>query len=258
MANSSNLNLPFIEAAQAQKHVTHNAALLALDAVVMLSVLDSDLATPPGTPADGDRYLIASSATGDWSGNDGKIAAWQDGAWSFYTPHEGWLIWIADEDIVLVFNGASWIGAATQNAAYLGINTTADATNKLAVSSSAVLFNHAGDSVHVKLNKSAGTDSAGFLFQTGYSGRAEIGCLGNDDFVFKTSPDGASFNIGLTLVSGASGVPRLPSFTVSSLPSAASAGAGALAYVSDASGGPILAFSDGTDWKRSDTSATVS
>jgi hypothetical protein len=258
MANSTHLSLPFIEAAQAQKHVTHNAALSRLDTVVMLSVLDRDLDTPPGAPAEGARYLVAASALGAWSGQDGRIAAWQDGAWSFHTPREGWLCWIADEDILVVFNGAGWTGAATQNAARLGVNTTADATNRLAVASSAVLFSHAGDDVRLKLNRDSSADAASLLFQTAWSGRAEIGCLGTDDFVFKTSPDGAAFSTGLTLVTAANGVPRLPSFTVAALPGAATAGAGALAFVSDASGGAVPAFSDGTDWRRADTSAVVS
>lgn len=55
MASSPHLALPYLEAAQAQKHVTHNEALRALDAVVMLAVLDRDLASPPGSPSDGDR-----------------------------------------------------------------------------------------------------------------------------------------------------------------------------------------------------------
>jgi hypothetical protein len=258
MANSTHLNMPFIEAAQAQKHVTHNAALNALDAVVMLSVLDRSLSTPPGSPAEGDRYLVAASATGAWSGQDGKIAAWQDGAWAFYAPREGWIAWIANEDIVLVFDGAGWTGCATQNAAFIGINCGANATNRLAVSSGAVLFNHAGAGVQVKLNRNSGGDNASFLFQSGWSGRAEIGCLGNDDLVLKTSPDGSAFNVGLTLVSGANGVPRIPSVTVAGLPGASTAGAGALVFVSDASGGAVLAYSDGSDWRRSDTSAIVS
>jgi hypothetical protein len=257
MANSTHLDLPFIEAAQAQKHVTHNAALQRLDAVVMLSVLDRDLTTPPGAPADGDRYLVASSAAGAWSGQDGKIAAWQDGAWSFHAPREGWFIWIADEGSFEIFDGAGWTGGATQNAAHLGVNTTADAANKLAVASAAVLFSHAGDGVQLKLNRNSGGDTAGVLFQTGFSGRAEIGCLGNDDFVFKTSPDGGGFDTGLTLVNAASGVPRLPGFTVAGLPSAAAAGAGALAFVTDASGGAVTAFSNGSAWKRSDDSTDV-
>lgn len=252
MSDTANLAMPFIEAAQAQKHVTHNEALRVLDAIVMLSVLDRDLTTPPPTPADGDRYLIASSAAGDWSGHDGKIAVWQDGAWTFHPPKEGWLLWIADEDVFLIFNGASWTGAATQNALLLGVNATADGINRLAVSSSAILLNHEGDGIQVKVNRNSASDTASFLFQTGFSGRAEIGCLGDDDFVFKTSPDGEAFSTGLTLVSAAYGVPRVPSFTVAGLPDAGTAGAGALGYVSDASGGAILAFSDGSVWRRCD------
>jgi hypothetical protein len=257
LANSTHLSLPFIEAAQAQKHVTHNAALQRLDAIVMLCVLDRDLSTPPGSPADGDRYLVAASGVGAWSGQSGKIAAWQDGAWSFHTPREGWMAWIADETIFLIHDGAGWTGGATQNAAMIGVGTIADATNKLAVASGAVLFTHAGDDVQVKLNRDTSGDKASFLFQTGWSGRAEIGCLGNDDFAFKTSPDGSVFTTGLTLVTAAAGVPRVPSIDVSGLPDAATAGAGALVFVPDASGGAVLAFSDGADWKRADTSAIV-
>lgn len=257
MANSPNLTLPYLEAAQAQKHVTHNEALRALDAVVMLAVLGRDLATPPGSPSEGNRYLVASGATGTWSGRDGSIAAWQDGAWSFHGPQEGWRVWIADEDILLVFDGASWTGAATQNAALIGVNTSADSTNKLAVSSSAVLFNHAGGNVQVKLNKSGDGDTASLLLQSGYSGRAEIGLIGDNDFAFKTSADGSAFVTGLTLVAAANGVPKLPSFTVSGLPAASTAGAGALAFVTDETGGAVLAFSEGTNWRRVTDRAVV-
>ena len=258
MADTTQLAMPFIEAAQAQKHVTHNEALRVLDAVVMLAVEDRDLAVPPVSPAEGDRYLVASGASGAWAGQDGKIAARQDGAWAFASPREGWRLWVADEDILLVFDGAAWIGAATQNAALMGVATTADATNRLAVASSAVLFSHAGSGVQVKLNKSGDADTASFLFQRNWSGRAEIGLIGGNDFAFKTSTDGSAFVTGLTLVAGAGGVPRLPSFTVTGLPSAATAGAGAIAHVSDESGGAVLAFSDGTSWRRVTDRATIS
>jgi len=52
---TTHLLLPYILAAQAQKHVTHNEALRLLDGLVHLSVLDRDLTAPPGSPADGDR-----------------------------------------------------------------------------------------------------------------------------------------------------------------------------------------------------------
>ena len=57
MDNTPNLQLPYLMAAQAQKHVTHNEALRALDAIVQLLVLDKDLASLPGSPTDGSRYI---------------------------------------------------------------------------------------------------------------------------------------------------------------------------------------------------------
>jgi hypothetical protein len=108
MDATPNLNLPFIMAAQAQKHVTHNEALRALDAIVQLVVADKDLSTPPGSPTDGACYIVAASPTDAWSGQAGNIAAWQDGAWAFYAPREGWLAWVADETTLYVWNGSAW------------------------------------------------------------------------------------------------------------------------------------------------------
>jgi hypothetical protein len=53
------------------------------------------------------------------------------------------------------------------------------------------------------------------------------------------------------------GAAQLPTYTVATAPAAAAI-AGTIIYVSNgAAGSPILAFSDGTDWKRSDTGATI-
>lgn len=199
MSNSTHLLLPYIEAAQAQKHVTHNEAIRALDAIVMLSVKDRDLATPPGSPANGDRYIVASSPTGAWAGQAGKIAAWQDGAWAFYTAKTGWRIWIEDEAVLVIFNGTAYAGPSFNNVPLLGVNTTADTTNRLAVSAAAALFNHAGAGHQVKVNKNAAGDTASLLFQTGFSGRAEIGTIGSDDFEFRVSPDGSAWTVALRL-----------------------------------------------------------
>lgn len=52
---------------------------------------------------------------------------------------------------------------------------------------------------------------------------------------------------------------KLPTFTVATAPSAATAGAGTLIFVSDgAAGAAIVAFSDGTDFLRVDTRAAIS
>ena len=59
-------------------------------------------------------------------------------------------------------------------------------------------------------------------------------------------------------VGDVTGAIKVPTYTVASAPSASTAGAGTLIYVSNgAAGSPILAFSDGTNWKRSDTGATI-
>ena len=105
---TTHLLLPFILAAQAQKHVTHNEALRLLDAMVQLSVLDRDLTAPPATPADGDRYIVASGATGLWAGWDLNVTTWVDGVWMRLVPRPGWLAWIADEATFFVWNGSAW------------------------------------------------------------------------------------------------------------------------------------------------------
>lgn len=194
MDDTPNLQLPYIAAAQAQKHVTHNEAIRALDAIVQIGALDRDLATPPASPANGDRYIVAASPTGAWAGQAGKIAAFQDGAWMFYQPREGWIAWIADEDVLLAWNGTAWVTAGGGGSSVslnpatgglVGVNTTADATNRLAVKSNALLFSHddvtpgTGDMRQV-LNKAAAARTVSQLYQSNWSGRAETGLTGDD------------------------------------------------------------------------------
>ena len=137
MDTSDNLDLPYIMPSQAQKHVTHNEALGILDALVQLAVLDRDLAAPPGSVAEGARYIVAGTATGPWAGQEGKIAHRLDGTWSFYTPKPGWLAFIVDETKLVCWTGSAWVDysaaiTALQNLTLLGIGTTADAANQFA------------------------------------------------------------------------------------------------------------------------------
>ena len=127
---TTHLLLPYILAAQAQKHINHNEALRILDGLVQLSVLDRDLTSPPGSPTDGDRYIVASGATGDWAGWDLNVALWTDGAWLRLPPRNGWRAWVEDEGLLLVYDGASWIGttpAALQNMASGNLSRRAEA-----------------------------------------------------------------------------------------------------------------------------------
>lgn len=224
MDTTPNLQLPYLIASQAQKHVTHNEAIRALDALVQLGIKDRNLTAPPASPIDGDRYIIAASATGDWTGHDLKIAAYQDNAWMYYTPQEGWLCWVQDEAILVVWNGTDWIvassggGGGTTNlnpadGGLVGINATADITNRLAISSPASLFNHEGNGHQLKINKALVGDTASTLFQTGFSGRAEFGTTGDDDFHMKVSPDGANWFEGI-IIDKDTGAVSFPNTTI--------------------------------------------
>lgn len=196
METTPNLALPYITSAQAQKHVTHNEAIRALDAVVQLSVLDRDLTTPPTTPGEGDRYIVAAGASGSWAAHAGHVAAWQDGTWAFHAPKEGWIVWVADEDRLAAWDGSAWrdaISGSLNLVPRVGINATADSTSRLTVASPSTLLSHDGAGHQVKINKAASGSTASLLYQTGWSGRAEMGLIGDDDFHLKVSPDGSAW-----------------------------------------------------------------
>jgi hypothetical protein len=203
MPSSPLLGLPYIAANQAQKHVPHNDALAMLDGLVQFSVITRSLATPPGIIAEGDRYLVAASPTGDWSGQAGSFALRNGGVWQFFAPRKGWAMWVEDEDVFLLFDGTGWAAppppTTLQNLAMVGVNATADTTNRLVVSAAAVLLNHAGHGMQVKLNKNSAGETASLLYQTGFSGRAELGTTGDDGFHVKVSPDGSSWKEALVI-----------------------------------------------------------
>lgn len=223
---TANLALPYIAAAQAQKHITHNEALRMLDAIVHVGVIDKDLATPPASPAESARYIVPAGATGVWSGQTGRIAAYQNGAWAFFAAKAGWLAWVADESRLYAFTGSAWAiaGPGSINpAGMVGVNTTADSTNRLAVKSNAVLISHddvtpgSGD-IRVVYNKAASARTASFMFQNNYSGRAEVGLTGDDKLSFKVSADGSTWTNSLILDgSGTVGIGASPAVASNAL-----------------------------------------
>ena len=107
MPQTPNLSLPFLEAGQAQKHVTLNEALRLLDAVVQLAV-SAVSASPPAEPDDGERHIAGASPSGAFAGHANEIAAFQDGAWAFLAPQIGWRAWNIDEEKLLVWTGSAW------------------------------------------------------------------------------------------------------------------------------------------------------
>lgn len=215
MSTTSLLSLPYLAAGQAQKHVTVNEALRMLDVLVQLSVKSTGASTPPATPAEGERHLIGNAPTGAWAGQASKIAAFQDGAWVFFAPRAGWVAWQETTGFGQLFNGTDWISAAGAGpTTLLGVNATADTTNRLSVNAPASLFNHEGTDHRLKINKNAAANTASLLFQTGFSGRAEMGIAGDDRFQIKVSANGSTFQ--QALVAETDGRIRLPRNPVNS------------------------------------------
>ena len=203
MTTTPHLAITLVEQSQSQKEVTVNQAFARIDAVLNSGAKSRTTATPPVSPIAGDVYIIAASPSGDWAGKTGNITYF-DSIWRFITPIEGMTLWVNDENLLYSYDGSAWILSSNptefQNLTKLGINTTADTTNKFSVASSAVLFNHNGTNIQAKLNKNSAADTASFLFQTGFSGRAEFGTIGDNNFTLKVSANGSSFQDALKII----------------------------------------------------------
>lgn len=221
MEETSNLSLPFIMPSQAQKHVTHNEALVLLDAMVQLSVKSRQFETPPEATGDGDRYLVAAGATGDWSGWDHSIALSLDGGWRRFTPATGWLAWIADEDVLSVFDGFQWTEVEhtfreLRNLKALGIGTSPDTENPFAAKLnkalwSALAASEGGDGdLRYTMNKESAGNVLSLLMQSNWAGRAELGLVGDDDLTCSVSADGDTW-VDALRVSNDSGRVSFPS-----------------------------------------------
>jgi len=172
MSHTPRLNLPFLAAGQAQKHVTLNESLLRLDALVQIRALSRTVTTPPSGAQEGDCYVVPASPSGAWTSHGGKLASFQDGGWNLLAPAEGWLVWVTDEATFQVRHNGNWVAlpVSSEQVARWGINSTADNQNRLAVASPGSLFTHSGSSHRISVNKASASDTASVLFQRGYSG----------------------------------------------------------------------------------------
>ena len=196
MANSPNLILPYLDANQSQKHVTHNDALRKLDALVNISVLAIQ-ASPPGSPANGDRYIVATGGTGAWLGKDTNVAAYQDGAWNFYPPRVGWEVYVRSVQQMYAFdpyysnwkpfeistaNGAATYWALEEQEVTLSGATTSSSTAQIrnrdivfAVSSRTTLAATGATSYSVGVSGNAGQFGSGLGIALGSNNVGVIG-----------------------------------------------------------------------------------
>ena len=212
MSTSANLALPFIEGGELLPDVTLNETLRLIDTLVQLAIVDRDLNAPPGSPTEGQRWIVKASPspTGAWAGHGNHVAAWQDGGWVFCAPKAGWFAYVIDEGALVAWNGSAWVDALAvlavlQNLSLLGVGTTADATNPFSAKLNNALWvaktvAEGGDGhLRYKMSKESAAKTLSLLFQDNFSGRAEIGLTGDDDFHFKVSADGSSWLDAITI-----------------------------------------------------------
>ena len=91
------LALPLLATAQAQKEMTHNEALVLLDALVQPTVVSVAPVAVPTTPIAGQAWVVGTAPTDTWAGHAGDLAIFTAGGWRFVAAHEGMQVWsIAD------------------------------------------------------------------------------------------------------------------------------------------------------------------
>lgn len=283
MSQSSRLRFPYLMPQQAQKHLTHNEALRLLDVLVQTAVVSADRTDEPASAAEGDLFILPAGRSGArWAAMaEGALALRENGAFVEIEPVEGQIAYVRDRKVLLVYTQGAWTDEpfAPQPSASFAVNAEPSTANRLTVAADAELLTHdartpgTGDARKI-INKAATGRTAAVLFQTGFSGRAEFGLVGNDDLSLRVSADGATFRDAMRI--GASdgrvavaragaaavcaldvgGPVRVGTFAKAALPAAA-AGAGQIVFVSDEAGGAVLAFSDGAAWRRVTDRAVV-
>jgi hypothetical protein len=105
------LGLPYVVAAQAQKHIPINESLARLDGLVQLAVESRAVAAQPASPASGGVWILPVGASGAaWASQPaGTLMRFEAGAWEGLAPAEGVLAWVKDENQMVAFDGAAWI-----------------------------------------------------------------------------------------------------------------------------------------------------
>ena len=140
MSDTSRYAMPLLDAAQAQKHVTVNEALLRADALGARVAEDKGLTVPPVGPADGTAWIVGAAATGDWAGQDDAIALFLNGGWVFVAPWPGLAFWVAASGVRTVWSGSAWLDGlvAASPGAAATVQRVVDIDHTLAAGASSV------------------------------------------------------------------------------------------------------------------------
>lgn len=167
------------------------------------------------TGSGGTKGMVPAPASGDGASSKFLKA---DGTWSVPTgsgvTDHGALTGLADDDHTQYHNDARGDARYTPIApTTLGINTTADTTDRLSVVSAQTHLKHDATGNHLlRINKEEGTDTANIRFQTSGVSHAEIGTLGSEDLKIRVSTDGSTWTDAI-LIDNTTGACTFPNST---------------------------------------------
>lgn len=111
MSSTPNIALPLLHAAQAQKEITHNEALLLIDALLPGSVVARASDPSELSPQPGDAWIIGAAPLGAWTGHAAKIGVFSEGGWRFAPAVPGMCLFDRAAGVACRYNGSSWAAA---------------------------------------------------------------------------------------------------------------------------------------------------
>ena len=71
------------------------------------------LSSPPGGISKGDRYIVAATGSGGWSGHTNDIATYTGSGWDFFIVLAGTTCWIEDINKLYIYDGTKWKSLVT-------------------------------------------------------------------------------------------------------------------------------------------------
>jgi len=122
--------LPLLFAGQAQKEFFVNEAHALLDALLHPAV-EGENSVPPIAPVEGEAWLVATPAQGEWLGREGSLATYVGARWLFASPQSGMRLFRKDLGQLAIYND-SWMIASEPSVPSGG--TTIDGEARAAIS----------------------------------------------------------------------------------------------------------------------------
>jgi hypothetical protein len=117
-------------------------------------IKDRDLAAPPGSPANGDSYIVAASPSGAWASHAGAIAVFLNTAWVFVTVIDGMTAVILDEGGLFVRLSGTWSLLAAPSGSYVPATVTMIASETISAGQFVSIHASSG----AKIRKANATD----------------------------------------------------------------------------------------------------